>query len=148
MKPLRPISLACLGPLLLGLALMLGAMAAAPELRDLRGASITFVVGAALGAAFFLPIAAADALPAASVRRLAPHLLHIDRAVSMLGAIALGYILASMRHKVVDDNLAFVAPVLVFFCAVGKIALERVYRRAGSKKGASETRHDSNPLAD
>jgi hypothetical protein len=128
MKPLSPIVIAGVGPLLLGIAVTLAALLTAPDMRDARGVSLWFGMGVGMGLIMLGPIAVAVKFRSGLVRRLGPNLFRIQWCVSLIMAGAMGYIVASSLHKTFDA-ITGLAMLLVFLGAMTKTNLGIIFKR-------------------
>ncbi len=131
MKALRPSIIVTAGPLLLGVAIAVGASVAMPHSQELPGFGWLLAVGAAAGLAIFGPIAAIIAFGERNPDRLARHSWRIDFFSSVAMALSMGYLAACLRHSV-SDNLMLAAFAIVFLGATVKAALS--YARSQQRK--------------
>jgi uncharacterized membrane protein YdcZ (DUF606 family) len=126
MQPLRPLTLACLGPLLLGVAIAASAGLTTSDPRTVRTILIWFTTGAITGALLFVPIAVLLRFRRTLARRLRPYAFRIQWHLSIGGALGLGYLLGSTRHATAD-RFTIPAVLLVLLCAWTKIGLSVVF---------------------
>ena len=128
MKALRPATIVTLGPLLLGIAVAVGASVAMPDSRDLSSFASALAIGAAVGLAGFWPIAAILAVGDRRPEWLARHSWRIDFYSSLAMALSIGYLAACMRHSV-SDSLVLAAVAVVILGATIKTALSYAARQ-------------------
>jgi hypothetical protein len=105
-----------------------------PDARNLRGFSIVFPAGAAFGLLMFAPAAAAEKFRAAIRGWLERYWAQLQPRVSFVMGLALGYFIASARHKTFDA-LTFISIGLVFLGAVVGIVVGIVIK--GDQRGAT-----------
>ena len=86
-----------------------------------RSCVIWFVAGAVQGALVLAPIAAGEGL-ATRLARLRPHAFQIEWNVSLAMAVAIGYILAYLRHGTID-GFVLLAFAVVFIGAGIKVMM-------------------------
>lgn len=122
MKPIRPITIVTVGPVLLAVAFAVGTWLALPTSRHLRDTAWAFVIGAAGGLAFFGPIAALVASKARYPAWWVQYSFPIAWYTSMGMALSLGYIAACTRHGAFD-SWALAAVGVVTLGAAMKIGL-------------------------
>jgi hypothetical protein len=127
MKPLRLVALACLGSLVLGVAIALSAGLAYPAERTLRGVLTWLAIGSSMGLLLFLPMAVLEALRPTLARWLRPYAFPIQWYASLAMALTMGYILASVRHAAFDP-IAIVAGFVVWLGAWTKLGLWVIFR--------------------
>ena len=129
-KPLRPVTIALAGPLALGLATAVAVFLSPSEEHRWSELLAAFGIGAALGFTVFAPIAVALAFRARLADWLERYGFNVQSYVSISMAVSLGYIAASVHQKTVDDITA-VALLVVFLCALAKMALGIAFRDNG-----------------
>jgi hypothetical protein len=97
-------------------------LTATPDARNPRGLFVTFGTGAAFGLLMFSPIAFAEKFRDAVKRWLEQHGQRVQPRVAFLMATALGYFIASVRHRTFD-TFTFVAIGLVLVGALFGIVI-------------------------
>jgi hypothetical protein len=122
MKPLRPIVIAVLGAVLLGVAVTIAAVLTAPDARNAPRMLVWLITGAAMGLVIFVPIAVTEMFRSRLIWWLQPHWFRIQWFVSLTMAGAMGYVIASSVHKTFDP-LTALAMVCVFLGAMTKVCL-------------------------
>ncbi len=128
MKSIRPSAIIVLGPLLLGIAIAVGALLAMPRSHELPGFGWLFAIGVAAGLAMFGPIAAILAIGERHPEWLGRHSWRIGFYCSMAMGLSMGYLAACVYHSV-SDNFMLAALALVFLGAVVKTALSYALRQ-------------------
>src|SRR5438034_11619877 len=128
MKTLRPSLIVTAGPLLLGVAMAVGASLAMPRSHELPGLCWLFAIGAAAGLAMFGPIAAILAIAERHPVWLGRHSWRISFYSSIAMGLSMGYLAACMYHSI-SDNFMLVAFALVFLGATVKTALSYALRQ-------------------
>jgi hypothetical protein len=133
MRQLKPSTILLLGASLTGAAMTAAFLSITRDVRNPRGFSIVFSVGAGFGLLMFSPVAFAERFRYGIRRWLERHGRHVQPGVSFLMAMALGYWIASMRHGMFDA-LSFVAMGFVFIGALFGIVVGIVNseRRSGT----------------
>src|SRR5580704_11786247 len=102
MQALRPMVIAFVGSLLLGLVLPLTAFLTSPEVRDAHAMIGWFTIGSATGLILFAPIAAAEAIRSRANRQHYSTFFRIHWSASLGMALAMGYLAASYVHHTFD----------------------------------------------
>ena len=129
MKSLRPAIIVTLGPALLGFGTAVAFWFGLPDSRTVTGVGWALLVGAALGLAIFGPIAAAQAVRHRRSDWLFRHSFRIQWYTSAAMGLALGYLIACVRHQLFD-GFAGLALLIVFLGAVIKTALSDALHRS------------------
>ncbi len=122
MKPLRPIMIMAVGPPLIGVAVSVVEVVVGHDGWTSRSIIIGFVAGMILGALILAPIAFAEAFRTRLTNLLGPHTFAIQWNVSLIMALAMGYILGATRQGASDGFLAL-ALALVFVGAMIKVVI-------------------------
>lgn len=126
MKSLRPISSLALAAVLGGFVVSIVAGFAKPDARTGRELLYWFGSGAVSGLIVVAPIAAGEGFRGPLRRLVGQHAFHVNWYVSLLMAIAVGYVYASIHHQVFD-KLTAVSGVVVFLGAGVKLLMGAVY---------------------
>jgi len=122
MKSLQPITILGVGPLLAGATVTVVAAFASADGLSAGGICIFFVLGLVLGAIVFYPIVLAEACRANLVRLLGTNASRIEWYVSLTGAIAIGYLVASLRQGSMD-GFYWLAWCIVLISAMVRMAI-------------------------
>jgi hypothetical protein len=128
-RSLRPVTVVCVGCLLLGAATAVIAEVTLPDARSVRGLLIWSTGGVVTGLVFLFPIALVEAFRETLARRLRPYSLCIERYVSLAMMLALGYLIASTVHAAADW-ITLLAFLLVGLGAWTKVGLSIVFRES------------------
>lgn len=130
MKSLRPITSLALAAVLGGVAVAIIASIAKPDTMTVPGLLLWFGSGAASGLIVVAPIAAGEAFREPLTRLVGQRAFHLNWYVSLLMAMAMGYVYASIHHQVFD-KLTAVSLVVVFLGAGVKVLMGAAYERQG-----------------
>lgn len=133
-RPLRPVTILALGSVLTGIMLAIVMTVGQPDMLTWRGVGISFGLGSLGGLIMFAPIAAGDACRQWLARLLDRRAVAVHWYVSLLGAIALAYLVASFLRRRFDAITALAAAV-VFAVALIKMLLAIVYDE-GDRRGS------------
>jgi hypothetical protein len=126
MKSPRPITMLAVGPLLAGAIVAVVAAFASADVLSARDICIFFILGLVLGAMVLYPFVLAEAYRANLVRLFGINASRIDRYVSLTGATAIGYVVASLRQGS-TDGFYWLAWGIVLIAAMVKAAISVLY---------------------
>jgi hypothetical protein len=133
MQTLRPLAIALLGSLLLGVVVALIAFLTSLEFRDGRAMLRWFTVGSATGLLLFGPIAVAEAIRSRSDRRHYSTFFRIHWSASLGMALAMGYLAASFVHQTFDP-IVVLALFMVFLGAMTKVCVGIILKPDGDNR--------------
>jgi hypothetical protein len=129
-KALRPMASLTLAGVLGGVAMATCAAIVLPDARTVLKLLIWFGIGAVGSLIAIAPIVAGEVFRTPLTRLLEQRAFHVNWYVSLLMAMAMGYVFASAYHQMFD-KLTAVSLVAVFLGAWVKTLLGTVYERQG-----------------
>lgn len=130
MKRLRPRTSLVLATLLAGTVAACVVAVIDSTARTPHGVAAVFTMGGILGFVVVAPVAAGEAFRAPLVRWLGQRAWNVHWHTSLLMAVALGYFLASLRHRTLDV-FTWISAVTVMLGASVKILLSTIYAHDG-----------------
>ena len=133
MRQMKPSTILLLGGLLTGTITTTAFLITTPGARNPRGFCIEFGIGSVFGLLIFAPIVLAENFRSAISGWFSRHGSRVQPRVAFIMAMALGYLIASMRHHTFDA-IAFVAMGLVFITAIFGVVVGTVN---GDRKSAT-----------
>jgi hypothetical protein len=138
MKPIRPLTLIVVGPILLAVALAAGMWLALPSARHLADIGWACLIGAIGGLVFFGPMAAVIWIKTRFAEWFVRNYYRLNWYTSMAGAIALGFWLACTIYHMSGKLLLAGIGILILGASI-KIGLSDAVGSKPSQRLAQES---------